>query len=271
MRYLALLIAIFCCITATSNAQTLEDVWNKYSPDSQQKATAPPVSVGATLQGKTNDNDTDAASQSKLFPGRLIGNPQGIKEAAFTYPWKYRHQTYELHYENPQSLARSVYGLALFTGDISEDLPKEKFFSSVRGFHYSAWQVTKWLNHIKGNNNTLTDEEKLLIEFLIEDKFVVLKENTFSPGIVAGHLVAAAPGSTRSFDYNLRHERLHVYWDEDIHFQANFRAKWILLSSSEKDKEREKLKNYNQSKEQQLIEEWAVKKSETEKLSRIKE
>ena len=41
--------------------------------------------------------------------------------------------------------------LAIFTGDVSDDLPKETFYSSVRGFHYDIKQVCEWLNYIIKN------------------------------------------------------------------------------------------------------------------------
>lgn len=271
MPYLALLVAIICFFSGVSEAQTIEDIWNKYLPATQPEGANSRADVEATLQGERNGKDVAPASSTEFFPGRQIGRPQGSGEAAFVYPWKYRHQTYELHYENPQLLARSVYGLAIFTGDVSDDLPKETFYSSVKGFHYDIKQVCEWLNYIIKNERELTVEEKFLINLLIEDKFIIFKENTYSPGEGVSHLVAAAPGSSRSFANNLRHERLHVYWDEDVYFQSQFRAKWILLSNSEKEKVREKLKNYNQNNEQQLIEEWAIKISETENISITKE
>lgn len=242
---------LLCVLLAGSlsaaQAQTLEEIWNKYAPG----AAHVPDTANAT------------ARQESVFPGRILGEPQGEGESAFQHAWKYRSVTYELHYADPERLARSVYGLAIHARDVSPELPREKFFGGVRGFHYATWQICRWLDDARREGKNLSPEEAELADMLVQDGVIRL-ESGCEPGTPVRHVLGAAPGKKRSFARSLRHERLHVYWDEDIGFQARSRARWIALPDSEKEAERRKLKNYSQDNEWQLIEEWAVSGAEAQ-------
>lgn len=70
------------------------------------------------------------------------------------------------------------------------------------------------------------------------------------------HVLGAAPGHKRTFGDNLRHERLHIRWDEDPGFREKSEKQWAALSDDQKAQARRQLPQY--PAEAQLIEEWAV-------------
>lgn len=228
-----------------ASAHLLEDLWNKYAPMSS------PV------------KQQEARGQT---PGRILGSAQGQGVSAFGYQWKYRWRTYELHFDDPAMLARSVYGLALHAGDVSPNLPREKFFSGVLGFHYSVNQICAWLNDAAVKRRTLSEEENQLAGMLMQDGVIAIIKGGWGRTGKADHVLAAAPGKKRSFAENLRHERLHVFWDEDSAFRARETTAWKKLPEAERAQVRGRLKNYAQNNEPQLIEEWAVKRAEASNM-----
>lgn len=230
-----------------AQANLLEDLWNKYSGEIQKR-----------------DEPARAALPT---PGIIIGKPQGHDEYGFSYPWKYRSSAYEMHFEKPVELAKSVYGLALYAKDVSPTLPREKFYGGVLGFHYSARQVAGWLNETIRNHESLSQEENAFAGRMLLEGVVKIGPDGFEPGNKITHVLGASGGKKRSFAQNLRHERLHVFWDEDRAFRERQQEAWNNLSEEDKQKARQELKNYNQDNERQLIEEWAIKGAEKTNMS----
>ena len=236
-----LMLAVLWAMSAS--AHLLEDLWNRYAPKS--------ASV-QSVRGQT--------------PGRVMGRSPGKDTSSFTYHWKYRWRTYELHFEDSAKLARSVYGLALHAGDVSPRLPREKFYGGVLGFHYSVNQVCAWLNDAAAKRLTLSEEENRLVGMLLQDGIIAIEKGGWGRTGKVSHILAAAPGKKRSFAENLRHERLHVFWDEDSAFRARERAAWKQMPEGERARVRRELKNYAQDNEPQLVEEWAVKRAEASNM-----
>ena len=202
-----------------------------------------------------------------LYPGHMLGNVQQQIEASFTYNWPYRADTYELHFTNSEELARAIYSLAIYTGDISADIPRDKFYRGVSGFHYSAAQLWGFANEVDEKNIELTSEEQSFLDDLLANS--VLKRQSDGTYVLGGqvhHALGAAPGKKRTFEQNLRHERLHVYWDADQQFRNKWQQQWEALSEDARAQARAKLKNYNQDNLPQLIEEWAIGEAEKQPL-----
>ena len=234
---------LFSIWTTPCEAHLLEDLWNKYAPIA-----------------------TDHNEERLQTPGRILGKAQEEGTASFAYHWRYRWKTYELHFVSSSQLAHSIYGLALFTGDVSPNLPKDKFFGGVLGFHYSVNQICAWLNDVWAKHLTLTNEENFFVGLLLQDGVIAISKGGWSKTGKINHVLAAAPGKKRTFAENLRHERLHVFWDESSVFRAREIDAWRKLKASEQAEARKKLKNYSQNNESQLIEEWAVHRAEVSNM-----
>lgn len=242
MKALLFVIALFFC-AAPCQGHILEELWDKYS-------------------GIAGESPEAQSSASASTPGVILGKAQGAGEAAFDYPWKFRSSAYEMHFEKPDELARSVYSLALFAHDVSPDIPPDKFYGGVLGFHYSTAQISAWLNNTLANGKSLSPAESRLAGRLLLEGILAIGPYGFEPIGGIKHVLGAAPGKKRSFATNLRHERLHVFWDENKEFQQEQIARWQALSDAEKANIRKELKNYAQDNEPQLIEEWAIKNAE---------
>lgn len=205
---------------------------------------------------KTLSENTDIRL-SEAFPGRYIGKTDNLTE--FTTPWSHRTSTYELHFEDKNFLGRAVYSLARYCGDISEEISRIRVANGVEGFHYSSSQICDWINAIfKGSIEAPVAEEFYLASLLLRDGVVKLENGTFHPSSKIGHVLASAPGKKRSITENLRHERLHVLWDEEDSIQRIARSKWSSFSEAQKKEIRESLKGYANN-EELLLEEWAVR------------
>lgn len=201
------------------------------------------------------------------YPGRTIGAvPAYAGESAFTYNWPYRAQTYELVFAQSAELAASIYSLAISAGDISKDVSRERFLRGVSGFHYSLQQVLDFVNG--ADFSQLHPEEHALISWLQDDGVIARNaEGQYQAGTSGiKHILGAAPGKKRSYELNLKHERLHVYWDQDEALQRTWQERYSALSANEKSAVHKKLKQYNQDNEPQLIEEWAVGELEHQAL-----
>lgn len=199
------------------------------------------------------------------YPGRLLRNVQA-GATAFAYAWKFRKQTYELHFDSRQTLGRTVYDLALHSGDIPLSVSRERVEAGVEGFHYGIHQICAWLNDVfEGKRETPVRETLLFIGYLLQDQAVVLKDGSFEPGKEIKHVLAAAEGRKHSMEDNLNHERLHVFWDEDPEFQKKARKAWNALSPSERKTEQDKLKQYADNEELRL-EEWAVRETQAHRI-----
>lgn len=228
-----------------SGALQQEEVWNKYLQLSQKQ-------------------DEQAAP----FPGRICGQPSEARKEAFHFAWRYRANAYELHYDDAQALARSVYGLALHAGDIDDSLPVERFIGGVLGFHYSLRQVCDWLNAVVAKQFSSPKlDETVLVGMLLQDGILKMEEGLFVPGGDVAHILAAAPGKKRKFADNLRHERLHVFWDEDDSFRVREQGAWAALSPEQQAEVKKRLSRYASSNTPQLLEEWAIERAEQSNMS----
>ena len=234
----------FCAVlwsVSPSSAGTLESLWNKYIPDGSSKPLSSPHSP-VNIQ---RENSVE-----------LLG--------VFTHNWKYQATTHELFYEDHRALARSIYSLALHTGDVDASLDPQKFIEGVLGYHYKVTQVCDWLNAVIAKKITSPEpDEENLIGILLSDGVVTIKDERFVTTGKYSHILAASSGKKRSFSDNLRHERLHVFWDEAPDFRNNAFKEWEALSKEERQKVRSALHQYSQDNEEQLVEEWAVKKAES--------
>jgi hypothetical protein len=197
-------------------------------------------------------------------PGRRVGEDAAFAVFMRESAWKYRAVTYELYFASSAVLARSVYGLAIQSGDVDKTMPLDRFEKGVRGFHYSVAQVCAWIDAVFADDRAVhTDEERRLIRWLLDDGVVKIVDGKEAvPGGTVSHILGAAPGRKRSFEINLRHERLHVFWDEDAVFSSEYRQKWDAMSAGEKQKVQKSLSAYSQSNEAQLMEEWAISQAE---------
>lgn len=246
--WLVFLLALPC------QAGVLEDMWDKYAPPAD-KTSSPSAS-------------TAPASKATATPGRVLGQSSEARNAVFAFAWRYRETTYELHYEVPQALARSIYGLALHTRDVDESLAVERFIGGVLGFHYSVSQVCDWLNDVtRGKFAAPTLDENMLVGMLLQDGVLVMKEGRFVSAGKVHHILGAAPGKKRQFAANLLHERLHVFWDEDAAFKKQALAEWNALSDEERQSAKKSLARYASGNEKQLIEEWAIGKAESSSMT----
>lgn len=210
--------------------------------------------VPATAAGESGGAGTAA-------PGRLLGRAGSEYGAMFSASWAYRSQTYEIYHHDSTRLASLAYALARHSGDIDGSMAPDRFVAGVKGFHYQVGQVCDWLNDLfagKGADPGL--DELVLAGYLLEDKILVFQGGRLVPAGPVRHVLGAAPGRKRSFAANLRHERLHILWDEDPGFRDNNLKAWAELGADEKNRVRRRLPQY--PAEAQLVEEWAVGRAE---------
>jgi hypothetical protein len=204
-------------------------------------------------------------------PGKFVGKDAALAASMRESSWKYRAVTYELYFASPAVLARSVYGLAIQSGDVDKAMPLDRFEKGVRGFHYSVAQVCVWFDAVFADDRAIhTDEERRLMRWLLDDGVVRVVDGKVVPGGTVNHILGAAPGRKRSFESTLRHERLHVLWDEDTVFSGEYRQKWDAMSASEKQEVWKKLSAYSQDNEAQLMEEWAIYQAENLPEGKVK-
>ena len=197
------------------------------------------------------------------YPGRHVGDDPSLAGFMGKSNWPHRATSYELYFAQSSALARSVYGLAVKSGDVDATTPLDRFEKGVRGFHYGIGQVCAWFNAVlAGQMPFYTDEERLLALWLLKDGAMDVVAGKAVPSGRIHHVLGAAPGKKRSFEATLRHERLHVLWDEDAAFADRYREQWNSLSVAEKQAARDRLSAYSQSNEAQLIEEWAIADAE---------
>lgn len=235
------IIIIFLCLASSPglpHAEVLEELWDKYAPESLKGHAELPA------------------------PGLIRGQAPGTGESSFSYQWKYRPITYEMHFEDQETLAKGIRSLALHSHDISPNLPADTFYKGVTGFHYSVPQITAWLNNVMGADGQLTREENEFAAALLRDGIIGIGKGGFIPGASVRHVLGAAPGKRRTFAKNLAHERLHVFWDEDRQMRDQAQNAWDRLAEAEKLKIQARLKNYNQNNKNQILEEWAILEAE---------
>lgn len=242
--HLPLLVLLTLLVASPCRAGVLEDMWAKYAPRDE------------------------AVVEQASFPGRVLGKPDQNRETVFRYNWRYRAVTYELHYDEPTALARTVYGLALHSGDIDDTLAPERFIGGVLGYHYSTDQVCAWLNDILDRKSSgPAFDENILVGMLLQDGVIGIKDGRYRTAGKVTHILAAAPGKKRQFDANLRHERLHIFWDEDKAFRDKEQEDWKNLSESARAEALKKLARYASGNQKQLIEEWAIARAESSNMN----
>lgn len=241
---LSLFILLALLAATPCRAGVLEDIWTKYAP-----------------------KDEAVAGQSSA-PGRVLGKSDRDRESVFQYNWRYRSVTYELHYDEPTALARTVYSLALHAGDIDKTLAPERFIGGVLGYHYSTEQVCAWLNDALDRKiSSSAFDETVLVGMLLQDGVITLKDGRFQATGKIRHILASAPGKKRQFAANLRHERLHIFWDEDKAFREQGQQDWKNLSESARAEALKQLARYASGNEKQLIEEWAIARAESSNMN----
>ena len=221
--------------------QSLERVWGRYVPKTE-------------LTPQQN---------STALPGRVVGDSPALRDFAAKSHWAGREVSYELYFASAPELARGIYGLALDSGDVAPDMPLDRFERGAQGFHYSIDQVCHWANlALRGQMAWHAPEERKLLDRLLLDGAVNLENGTVVPGQRIRHILGAAEGTKRGFAANLAHERLHILWDEDSSFKIDAFARWQDLSRAEKEEAYASLPGYSKEKEDQIIEEWAVRRTE---------
>ncbi|MDR0827349.1 MAG: hypothetical protein LBN33_05665 [Desulfovibrio sp.] len=201
----------------------------------------------------------DGDSAAPAAPGKVFWQRTEDICRNFTAPWRYRANTYEMHYGDSGALARASYALALHARDIDLSLPREKFIKGLLGFHYSVEQICAWLNDLSAGKSPDPDlDEGRLAGILLADGVIAFKKGHFAPAGKIRHVLAASTGKKRSFAATLRHERLHIYWDEDRDFRARLTKKWQALPPEDRKAVKKALSRYAGDNEAQLLEEWAI-------------
>lgn len=243
MRLRIMLGVLLLFMVMPARADVLHDLWEKYAAMS--------IESRATTK------------QDPAFPGRDKSTQTKDRSGAFYEPWKYRPATYELHYDSQQVLAAAVYGLALNAKDIDKTLDRNVFLNNVLGFHYSVDQICTWIGAVHNNEaDPMTAEERTFVKELELDGVLTLRDGRCSGTGAVRHILAVTKGRKRSLEQNLRHERLHVFWDEDQDFRDAARSAWKALSEEQRAEAKQALRQYSQSNEAQLVEEWAIKQAE---------
>jgi hypothetical protein len=230
--------------SSITDQELLKSIWEKFLPPEQKVKT----------------------EQTKLQIDPLvlfIGSEDKLRPMLPDKLWPWRDVSFEFYFYTRTELARSVFGLAQISGDVSKEMKLDRFEKGVQGFHYDVDQICVWLNSILNETVSYnTDEEARLIGWLLSSGVINIISGKAVPGKLIHHILGAAPGKKRSLAEALLHERLHVRWDEDLDFKTTFMAKWNKMTKDEKEKVYNSLSSYSRDNELQIIEEWAVKSSE---------
>jgi hypothetical protein len=219
------------------------------------------------LSRNRNEASGDSPKASDSCPGWIVGEWAKKPDSLFYDPWPYRKTTYEVLFPDKKSIARVIYGLALFTRDLDPSVSLERFERGAGGFHYDVEQVVEWAVAVTEKRwKIYTREEKEFLRKLVADRVILEDGGRVRPSGRFSHILGAAPQKTRSLALNLNHERIHVLWDEDPAFKERYTAKWRSLTPEEKSAVYKRLKGYNPEDEMQIIEEWAVRQNEDKPL-----
>jgi hypothetical protein len=227
------------------------------------------LSAEAEIQGlwekySVLPNETKKAPASLQYPGRIIGDWSEKPAKLYFANWPYRGTTYEIFFSQKRELGRMIYGLALLERDIDKSIALQKFEKGAQGFHYSISQVVNWANTVlEGKLKFNTNEEFVLLYWLMEDKAISLVDGMWAPTGRIKHILGVTPGRKRSLELNLNHERIHVIWDEDPAFQEKYTNKWNKLTEGKRAEILKGFKNYDRANINQIIEEWAVRQNES--------
>jgi hypothetical protein len=204
-----------------------------------------------------SDEDHDSDTNGVTYYRRIVGTPNNEILNLYNDNWDYKVITYELYYDDRKNLADDIYSLAIFTKDITADVSLDRFEKGVQGFHYDINQVCDWINSRK--DILVTPLERQFFFYLLIDDIVKYVDNVATPTGKVKHVLGIAPGSRRSMESAVQHERIHVIWDEDIVLRSEYSNKWKNLTANEKSEVVNNLKGYSSENENQLIEEWAVR------------
>lgn len=202
--------------------------------------------------------------------GRIFGYENTVlseeSRNTFTWSWRYRAVTYELHYATPRDMARAVYGLALHSQDIDPKISLSRLSTVAQSSHYGMDQVCAWINDVfSGRFKSFSQDETLLIGFLIQDGLIRVERGKFITTGLVSNILAVAPGKKLPLAKNLEHERLHVFWKLSPAFRAEAERVWRSLSDEERESVRQQLKGYDG--DAHILEEWAVLETEAGHLS----
>ncbi|MDR2077129.1 MAG: hypothetical protein LBP61_09435 [Desulfovibrio sp.] len=239
--------------------RSLRKLWERYVPFAAQpqkdESRQPPASPP--------ENPAAPPENPAAAPGSCVGDSPETRAAAALSPWAWRQYGYELYFASAAELARSIYGLALETGDIGGEMTLDRFQRGAQGFHYGVRQICPWAeNLLSGRTPPRTEEERRLLDRLLLEGVIVGRGGKVVPGGNIHHVLGAAKGKKRALTDNLAHERLHVLWDEDEAFREAGLSRWRALSGEEKEAVRASLPGYAPENEAQFVEEWAVREAE---------
>jgi hypothetical protein len=228
--------------------RSLREIWERFAPSARQPGDRP--------------DSAGVPESPSLAPGRCIGDSAEARAAAIS-SWPWRQSGYELYFASAVELARSIYGLALATGDVGPEITMERFERGAQGFHYGVEQLCPWAEKLlAGINSFRSAEERRLLDLLFLEGVLAGRGGKIVPGGKIRHVLGAAGGKKRSLAENLAHERLHVLWDEDEAFRKAGLSRWLALSGEEKQRIRLALPGYSPENEAQFLEEWAVREAE---------
>ena len=207
------------------------------------------------------------SAHSTEYPGWIVGKWKIKPDGLFFENWRYRNTTYEILFFTKAKLAQMIYDLALFSKDLDKSVSLARFKRGAQGFHYSTELVVTWANDLaKRQQNIASAGATTFLEKLHNDKVLFKSEGSCRATGKVQHIIGAAPGKKRSLALNLNHERWHVMWDENPQFRELYLGKWQTLSDSQKRTLLQGFIGYNQEREMQIVEEWAVKENEREPL-----
>lgn len=227
--------------------QLMRSLFTKYHPDPNEQ------------------KETVTLSKSKEYPGALVGNLSLQKMSYFHQSWRFRKMSYEMFFSKQESMCPAIYGLAIFTKDITPEIPLSRFSSGVQGFHYAVEQVVDWLNAVKAGKFKRYDPSESFLEGrLLDDGVIKLDGGSYVKTGIVHHVLGATSGKKRSFAKNLTHERFHIVWDEDESFRQYWLDRWNNMSGEEKGRIVQSLgkKGYAAESESGVTKEWAVRSSE---------
>ena len=196
-------------------------------------------------------------------PGAIIAGAPKEWEAEFQRAWPGRSITAELYYPTQSLLARTAYDLAVFARDIGPEVDLARFERGAQGFHYHVNQVVGWANSlVERRAAPSTAEGQRLLEWLVASGVLRWDGGRYGRGGAVLHVLGATAGARRAFVLNLNHERLHVHWDENAAFREAELAGWRALDKAEKTEFLSRMRGYDQSRDLQMAEEWAVRRNE---------
>ena len=246
--------ALPALLAAPARAGLYPELWERYYQLYEEQENG-----GAEAEQGLSEPD------EALFPGRLAGDWDEEPQGLFHDAWPARAQTYEILAASSRDLARSIYGLALYTHDLDQSVDLARFEAGAQGFHYSMDQLVGWADAVLAGEFPLyTGEELQLLSWLLQDGALAVEEGRVASTGLVGHVLGAASGRNRSLELNLDHERLHVLWDESPAFKLEWQARWRDLSDAAREEVFAQLSGYDRENLEGIIEEWAVRQNEAD-------